>query len=108
MLFQRLEIDRRDRLIRRMLQRQLRKVDEGTPEAKALKCTLEHEDCFAAAAAAIESSYAEQEQHFWAAGVGFGGPLQNFLDWFMQNWPAILEMIKSIIDLFSQGEPSNG
>lgn len=29
------------------------------------------------------------------------GDVQAFLDWLIKNWPAILEMIKSIIALFA-------
>lgn len=37
----------------------------------------------------------------YAEAGGDPGSVQDFMDWLIKNWPAILEMLKSIIALFT-------
>ena len=39
--------------------------------------------------------------------VIYGGVWTDFFDWIIQNWPAIMEMILSIISLFASGQITN-
>lgn len=38
---------------------------------------------------------------------GFGAIFGNFWDWFLENWPEILEMILTIAPMFLENEDAN-
>lgn len=96
-LFERIELRRRNSLLTSVLKKQGQGADEKTQAAIA--CILDHEECFEAFAAGVESEYADRPVPFF--GPGFGNRLTDFLDWIIANWDSILAMVMTIIDLFS-------
>lgn len=96
-IFHKIEINRRDRLYKNVLKKQGKGADEATQSAIA--CILDHDECFDAFAAGIELEFSNRPEPFW--GFGFGNVLTDLLSWIMDNWDQILEMILTIIDLFS-------